>query len=1144
MMTQPDLNQTKAAITVAVADATAKQLHAASPAHSAWVSANAGTGKTQVLTSRILRLLVEGADVDKILAVTYTRAAAAEMRNRIYSVVVDWPIIAKNDLISRLQDLGIERPSEDHITCARSLFATLSDAAASLRIETIHAFCQSLLHRFPIEAGINPYFRVMDEKQAKILKMDVFEDILKTGGAPVMQALERLALVRDADKVSDIIGQITPEIMRRLNHDPEEAKKRIFTALSCQDYIDDPDGCVRKIRKTLTDLDDDKQDKLQEFAENLIEGGGETDKKKANEVKSWLALSPTDRNDALETYAKIFLTLGGTKPKKFPSKKVCEEYLDAEQFAIDEARFITNQMTKLATLDTALNSHSLMILAMASISRYQMLKNERGLKDYDDLIGEVAAMLESHGGTSWVRYKLDQGIKYLLVDEAQDTSLEQWRILSCFADDQFNATDDPEDGSPRRSLFVVGDYKQSIYSFQGANPTLFADNGEKFKNDSHRRNKPFEHIGLDTSFRTVPPILRIVDQVITDLDGIRDPIDHKASRLDNDGWVWVDEITESDQEDVDALHARKIVDTIKQFLGKCYLPSVKRMARAGDIIILLRRRERFFNCLDRALRLAGLPVSAADRITFTSEIAYHDLMALGQVMVLPEDNLTLAALLKSPLFDLDDEQLYHLAHDRGKASIFARLKENPGQDDQVAIAYDRLREYLSLAGTCGVYDFFSHVLDNPTRRAFIRRLGAPVSDILSEFIDQAGIYEKENTSSMIGFLTFMREVADTISRQIDDRDNNKIRLMTVHGAKGLESPIVILPDCLKMSAVSTADKVVKINDDDLDIPILPAKLWKIDLTPTVVRDAKEAASLAAKAEENRLLYVAMTRASDGLYVSGFKKPHRRMDEDDSWYRLIERAVREGGNETKEGRLVFGVEARPPADWSDETVIDVDSRTPTHHVPDWVDAPPPEELTPPKPLAPSSFSTPTEASSIASAERQEAIAKGTIIHRLLEILPAIDEPQRKAAADKIVAAHRGKYLSDAEAATLIASAMDILIDQQFEGLFGARSTPEAAISGVVGEHVVSGRVDRLVIEKDAVIFIDFKSGQTPENLEEIPKSYIRQMAIYAKLLRDIQPKSAIKAVLLFTESQKPFWLPQDLMNAALAEISGGNISRPS
>lgn len=720
-------------------EAVKAQYKAADPAQSVWVSANAGTGKTRVLTNRILRLLIKGAAVTDILAVTYTRAAAAEMRDRLFATLARWAVIAETDLTQDITDMGIPHPSQDQIKRARQLFAHLLDQPTGVRIETVHAFAQSVLRRFPLEAGVQPYFDLASDDQIRMMKTQAQAQILTSADPLVMRSLLSLGQHIAENQMVDLTSQMLafPDVLAMAHSNPVGLKTRLFDALGVGDTTENPEASKKAIiAEAAANLPDDQLQRLI----RVCREGHATEQKFSNSLASWMSLDEDKKPENFMVLVDAFLTLKGEARSNIPSKKNQDAHPDLPEVFQRIAGHLQTVLKRLNGIDVAMLTYDLYMVSSQMVSGYQRRKTDVGLMDYDDLIHQTIRLLQQDGGASWVRYKLDRGLKYLLIDEAQDTSPEQWQILTAIATEFFVDNTEDQGQTPDRSLFSVGDFKQSIYSFQGARPELFQNQRRHFQSLSGQAQKPFAEVPLNTSFRTAAPILQLVDEVAGldgGLQGLGDDLpQHPVARSGDAGFVEILDPIQEEKEDNETLEAFTVADggsqasaeqrlavqiaeILKSWIGKRVLPAKGRVMRPGDVMILLKKRDRFGLMLDRELRLGGLPLAGADRVKMLDHVAVMDLIALGHVMLLPEDDLTLAALLKSPLLGLDEDHLFALAHDRGEASLMQQLAQFAAENEDLiyAEAHGKLTAWLGLAETLTPYEFYQDVLTTDQRLA-------------------------------------------------------------------------------------------------------------------------------------------------------------------------------------------------------------------------------------------------------------------------------------------------------------------------------------------------------------------------------------------------------------------------------------------
>ena len=1139
--------------------ATQAQHHAADPSTSVWVSANAGTGKTRVLTNRILRLLLDGAQVTDILAVTYTRTAAQEMRNRVFETLAEWARISGTQLTEAIRKTGITKPTEKQRQRARQLFAQLLDQPVGLRIETVHAFSQSVLRRFPVEAGVQPYFELASDVQRETLKHQTATSLLASSDQLVQEAVKVLAARFGVDRLMVLVSDFSAylDVIETFRNDPVAVKRQLIAQL-CGSTLESDDFAVIRQQKLKSILPDENTiRKLYLIARAIIDHGSKSEIETKLPVLSDILDNHEDlTEEQLHAYTNLLLTQEGTIKD---DSNLLTNSVDAivpfgRGLMTHEGKRLQIIYQHLHGIETAELSFYLLVLADAMSRGYHEAKRQAGLMDYDDLILTTHRLLSAAGGAAWVRYKLDRGINHLLIDEAQDTSPEQWQILSTLAQEFFVSEEDVEKGKPPRSLFSVGDYKQSIYSFQGARPDLFVDQETAFRTLARDHHKPFTRVDLDTSFRSVSPILTLVDKVTQAADdgnprlpGLGEAQNHGVERQGQGGFVELMPLVEKEEQEEDpkVVLCRRIVRTIQDWIGVRMLPSRGRAMMPGDILILLRDRQPggLYKMLDRQLRLAGLPVAGADRVKLNEEIAVQDLLALGRAVLLPEDDLSLAAVLKSPLFGLNENHLFRLASQRGKSSLHARFAAMAAEDEDIGKAHDQFTAWLDLAEKRMPHGFYSTVLKSEIRQTFAHRLGNHVAEVLAEFLELARQYELIHPPSLIGFIEDMETSQAEISRESEARSRNEIRIMTIHGAKGLEAPVVILPDTLYQEP-----KPARVTPLETDSgKVLPVVQIKGRCKHPQLVKAAENTRTDSRNENDRLFYVAMTRAEDGLLVAGFDGGRRKRA--GSWFDAIETALSDIDTHDKAAPDQSERSHQPSEHFdkqddgfcrlSSEQVLAVDvealpsDNLPDAGIPDWLNKPAPPEEQPPRPLSPSRFSVSEPARSPVGEDRKKAMERGVLAHRLVEILPRLQgEAQEKAAARILDAGV--SHLTQNEAEQIRDEIMALINTPALADLFGPDARAEVPVSGLVGKTVVSGVIDRLIVMPDKITLIDFKTGAPPEGA--LSADYISQMALYRHLVQSIWPGRAVVAGLLYTEDASVHWVDDHQMDKVIADLT--------
>ena len=1118
------------------ADASRQQEAASDPGVSVFVSANAGTGKTKLLTDRVLRLMLDGSPPESILCVTYTRAAAAEMQNRISARLAEWTVMTSDDLAKDLGRMGIAVPSQSMLRNARSLFAEILDSDDGPRIETVHSFCQSILRRFPIEAGIVPNAELADELEQTRLKIQVRESLMQSGDPAIEGAIAILAEQTGEGSADELLANLV-RAERRLD-DPA-----ILASLDAH-FVD---ACgVRADLDTEALLSDAlariDSERLRAAAAVLSECGVKTHVSRAAVITTWLGEDDFGRRYHIDLLISELFTGGSPSAKRGLSnaglRKTLPDLVDILQSVQTAlAGFVTARMEGRCRELT----RALYVYGRAFHVGYAALKRRLGLLDYDDLIALTNAMLKQSDAAEWVAWKLDSAIRHMLVDEAQDTSPSQWQLLRRLSDEFFDSPmDDPD---ARRTLFIVGDFKQSIYSFQGADPAVLGVVRLDLQNRAKAQQHPLRDLSLDVSFRTAQPVLDLVNRVMDGLDGITDPprlpdfLAHRSARKQAGGFVEIWPVIKGDAnpgtlpmfappsvqvpEDAAAKGAADVTRRLAGMVGSHRLSS-GRLLQPGDVMILLRKRDRYYKLLMAALQRAGLPVAGADRMTLQDQIEIRDLLALGDVMLLPEDDLQLATVLKSPLFGMDESGLFELAHERGESSLHARLMSHQGADSGFGRMADRLSYFRAVADKLSVFSFFSTVLGE-CRQAFRTRLGSAVDEALDHFLALAQSFGNGGGVSLTEFLALVRGSGGEVRRDMDAAAANEIRVMTIHGAKGLEAPLVVLPDMLRAS--SSRNRLIKDSQSDF-VYWAPSAGGR----PEFVITAKMQADDAARQEENRLLYVAMTRARDGLVIGGWEAAHQRFMKNSAYERICDAAIDMGSfiiAEDGTSRLQEDVPPAPvarPADTSPPPLAkDADK-------PLWLDQPAPDEPRPSRPLRPSqpdegARRAPAPGTGIGAASA--AMARGRLAHRLFEILPAVAPAQRVDAARRMIASQADVAAETGQA--LIDDVMQVMAMPALADLFGERALAEVSISGVVGGDGVAGQIDRLFVGTDRVLVADFKTGPMPA---VTPTAYTRQMALYAALLEQIYPDHDVVTWLVWTEVAQLQELSADALQAAL------------
>jgi ATP-dependent helicase/nuclease subunit A len=1140
-----------------------RQVEASDPLVSAWVAANAGSGKTHVLAQRVIRLLLDGCAPSRILCLTFTKAAAANMAKRIFDTLARWTAFDDTTLDAELRRMGIKRIEAARRAHARRLFAAALDTPGGLKVQTIHAFCTRVLHQFPFEANVAARFTVLEERaEAELidkLRLAVLTEAAAAPDGPLGQALN-VAITAAADQTfADVVREAI-------------AERDMVSA-----WLDQAGGIAAAVADLSVALNVDPADSTDTIDTEIVDGpilphsqwpavaavlamGSASDKTQSQCLARAAAKAGADR---IIGYRQFFTTKGGERRHSLMTKPLAARHPELAQTLAAEQERVCALVERRRAVATRDRTAALIAIAGEVISRYRAEKERRGLLDYDDLIDKTLAMLTTVN-PSWVHYKLDLGIDHVLIDEAQDTSPKQWDVI-CRLVAEFAAGAGAR-GALARSIFAVGDEKQSIFSFQGAAPHYFARMRRDFHSAFTASGLKFVTVEFKYSFRSAPAVLDAVDAVFAQPEAYAgltaDPVKtvHQAVREKAPGvveiWPLIEAEEKRDIEGWDAPFdevsetspviqlAQKIAKTTRRWLTSGERISdlntgELRAMRPGDILVLVRQRGALFEAIIRALKANGIAVAGADRLLLTEHIAVMDLMVLADALLLPADDLALATVLKSPLFGFDDDALFTLAWNR-RGALRDELSARAATDPVFAEAAATLERLTHAARQLTPFAFYADVLGPGRGRArMLARLGVEAADALDEFLNLALDYEARETASLQGFVAWLRATTTEVKRDMEIA-RNEVRVMTVHGAKGLEAPVVILADTttnpagprpprlLAMPATGapgTPDRIVWAGARETDVPAVAA--------------ARARAIRAAGEEYRRLLYVAMTRAADRLIVCGATGQRKRPD--GCWYDLVRNALEPIAVEEPGEEGVLRLQKWPVTEFQPE--LPLAASPATWPRPDWLTR---SVATPPAPASvrPSPALDQQDVAGAGSAldeNRQRALARGTLIHRLLQSLPDVP-PERRAAAAHRYLERAGPILTELERSAMTDQVLALLNDSRFAMLAAPGSQAEVPIVGRLphnggGALMVSGQVDRLAVTPDLVLIADYKTNRpAPRRFEDVPSDYPAQLALYRAVLAKLYPGRDIRALLVWTDIPDFMEIPAAMLDASLARVT--------
>lgn len=1149
--------------------AEASQARASDPTVSAFVTASAGSGKTKLLTDRLLRLMLGGARPERLLCLTFTKAAAAEMATRLNDRLGRWAVAGQAALEAELQALLGHPPTGAEIARARAGFAAVLELPGGMRIATLHSFAQSLLRGFALEAGLPPGFAVLEELDANAELAGAREAEL-----PLSPALERLAALTNAAGLGQVMNELrqaepmlqaglaalgglpmlVAEIAHRLGLDPETEEEALRREAAMPA---DESGLAR-------------------VAAMLLGSPNQSDQGRGAAMRRFLSLgSPEARLASMEEWRQVFLTEKGSvkADKNLATKGGLGAAGQAAALAImmPEAERIQRVEAKVEALALLRSTEAALVLGLPVLRRFAAAKQRMGRLDYDDLI-QAARKLLDDPGAAWVLFKLDGGLDHILLDEAQDSNPEQWEIARALSAEFFAGQGTRASEAPR-TVFAVGDIKQSIYGFQGADAGGLPRAETGFRAAITAAGQEFRSVPLEVSFRSAPPILALVDAVFAEdpaRDGVVAPgqaLRHLPDRAGAAGlvelWPLQSQARAEDpppwdvpqapmaETGADARLAATIAARIAHMIAHGRLdsrceadPSEGRPIRARDILVLVRRRNAFVGLLVRALKERGVPVGGVDRMVLVEQIAVQDVLATLDAILLPQDELQLAAALKSPIFGLSEDELFALAHGR-PGTLHARLMGERGAETPTGRAADLFAALTARADHVPAHALIAEILGERGGRArLLARLGPDAADPLDELLTAAMAHERAHPASLQGFLHWLRRSSATVKREAD-AGADMVRVMTVHGAKGLEAPIVILPDT---TAAPPQKSGLRWTEEEL--PLWAPRRAGFNAPAYAEAEARQAEREAEEA--NRLLYVALTRAEDRLIICGWHGS--RAPADGCWYAKVAAGF---------ARLE-GVEERDfdPAEWGG----DADGFAPNPLLRLASQQTDPRKVEPRRAAGAAAQALPAWARSAATTitipgvatpshmEDQEGevpaaaphapgdplgrrFRRGNLIHALLQSLPELPAAERESAGRSFLA-RPGHGLDTAQQAEILEEALGVMAHPAIAAAFGPGSLAEAPLAGRVGQRLILGQVDRLLITPGRITLLDFKSNRPPPSLAAAaPPAYLRQMAAYRAVLRLAFPGRPVDCGLVWTYGAQVMPLPDALLDA-YAPMAGG------
>ncbi len=1124
---------------------------ASNPENCVFVSASAGSGKTKILTDRVLRLLLLGTNPHKILCLTFTKIAAFEMQNRIYKELSNWSILTEEDLKQRIFDLTGVKFSKNKINESKTLFNVILDDFEGIKINTIHSFCQNLMTKFPIEADIKPNFQIIDSQTEHSLLLEAKDTLLReaVNDEELSKKIEIISANLNENSFLEIILELINkrtdlEITKEKFFGLDNLNKTVFKILNCQNK--DEAEILNLIKNP--NFDNKNLEILGKLGQN---SNKTTDNKHSNLILNYLE-NPNE--DTFNQYCNAFLTKKNEPKKQVFTKKILEGISQAEEIIKLEQTRLTKLIEQINSFYIANLTTKLLEVGDKMLQLYQELKTKNSYLDYHDLIAKSSKLLTNKDNSDWIKYKLDGNIEHILVDESQDTNNNQWQIIKAISEDFFSGN---SSNLQNRTIFVVGDEKQSIYNFQGADPEIFGNTFNYYQSQLQAANKKIQNISLNNSFRSLKNILKVVDDVFKNSKYQKaiskiNLVNHTSIRTQGSGKVelwpiinvpqdkkrekddfsWQLNFDPNQNQNSKEILAKIIAKKIKSWLDdKRILKSEKRAIRPRDIMILLKNRtNNLGNLIIKNLQKEDILVNGSDKIELIKNIIVKDLLSLAKFLLLNEDDLNLASLLKSPLINICEDDLFDLCKekDNKQISLFAALRNvshQPSANKDIChrsennfksafLFLEEVKKYYQ-ENPYQIYQLFLHILEIKNKKtAIISHFGKESKEIINQFLNLCLNFQQDEIASLENFICSLDNF--DLNIKIDTSNNNfdEVKITTIHSAKGLEAPIVILADCLhdsKSQYGANKDKILWLNKGQVKIPI-----WSAGKESELTKSIKDNEHNIKQEEYLRLLYVAMTRAKDELYIAGFGKNTNN----DCWYNIIKNnALLQG--QTKKSHFKELINLDDQNFLEDDKIFFLEEKGEAEIMLVNNNKNKKENFVTPDFLHKKSKKEKTINILYPSDQKTEVITKsslkkhnhniGKIIHKILEIC-------HNKSPDLInkYLENNYHYLDKDEKKEILRQVANIFENKKFDFLFQNNSKSEVPIIGKIDNQLVLGQVDHLIINKDEIIIIDYKSDQLKvDNIKLKTAQYQKQLDLYAKIIQEIYPNKKIKCAIIWT-----------------------------
>lgn len=1089
---------------------------------SVWVSASAGTGKTYVLTNRILKLLLLQPYLkpSEILAVTYTKAAAREMENRIRSRLSEWVSLSDEALFKSLEMVLGEVPTPDQCVRARGLLLEVLEDGKGLNISTIHGFCQQILGAFPLESGVPVGFGLLEGQEESDLIRQVQDEVFSTfekGDVPPEQQWCFNYLAEDIHEstLRDVFQDIVFN-RRKFNKlfqrhgTVENVLNALAKALDIMPESWTPESVLEDMESYFS-----VPSELVDYAKSFADSKTKKMQTLGAEVLFFHNIQEEEKGPCWPRYARAFLTKDGSFRKSLvdaATKKSANGALIEQAFNQEQERVYKVEQLRKSYRSWLLTAAYLHI-GYEMIQAYGESKQQQNVLDFDDLIQKTAELFLHQERQMWVRYKMDRKIAHVMLDESQDMDDEQWEIIRALIQEFYDGSGQKE---ITRTLFAVGDTKQSIYRFRGAQPYVFGDIRTYLEMQSDSNACEARNVSLKTSFRSSKTILDFVDRVFEAeekqqaLDDTQQ-VQHQAVRQEAPGWVEVWPLCKEEEQEEATIEnwplpiqqpektmsarrlvARKMAQAMKELVeNKTLLSSTQKPASYGDMMVLLRGRTMMPEIIE-ALDELNIPHAGSDRIQLMQDVMVDDMLAWLKFLHTREDDLSLAQVLKSPVFNLSEEMLMTLSLARRKASLWSVLNGEMKQ---------QLQEIITTISGLSVYEMVVFIINKTN--FYNKYINASHEDVnslhsfteaMDNLLESALKYGSQN-GGIAGFIYKIEAGEIELKKGLESAGKN-VRILTAHGSKGLEAPIVFMPDTTQDYYRKMSRDYLLWQEDKTDVNLFLYRQGK-GQTPQLQDELHEAEKQRIFEDEMRLLYVALTRAQERLYIGGAAVQGRLPE--NCWYAEIEK-ITEQLADFGDAKVLYHAPHQP--------IVEKETNTEEHRklqVQSWIAMLPAKEETA-NTIRPAVKEIGED---VLTSDQKKLYQRGRLMHRLLELLPRSPEEERQQTAT----AWLDKMLP--EDATLMKEKMvrDVMgVFAMYPEFFTENSKPEVSFITTVNGSKVEGRIDRLVVTDNTVTIVDYKTDQIIPN--DMPESYAQQLKLYKQAMQKVFPEKEVEACIVW------------------------------